>query len=89
MNYAGMTKQEKHAAVENAQSVEELDSMWLEFHRVGHAYESLLYAAVLRRKQQLGVELNEMEAANLNLMTVRADAGAKLPPIEGKLHGGR
>lgn len=88
MNYAGLNKQEKHAAVANASNVDELNEMWEQFHAEGYSLDGLLHAAVLKRKAELGAPLSDMEQATVNLADLRATAGAALPPIEGKLHGG-
>jgi hypothetical protein len=87
-DYAELTsKEDKQGAVDDADSVKELEAMWAVWEKRGYSKDGLLYAAVLERKQGLGVKLSEGDLERIELAEKRRAAGAELPPITGKRKG--
>jgi hypothetical protein len=83
-NYAGMTKDQRYAAIAAAGTLEELDAMWAEWRRTGSSPEGMLHAAVLERRAALGAELTDEEQATIELVQLRRDRGHRLPPARAR-----
>jgi len=78
------TTEAKIAAIETAETPEQLDAMWEAWAERGLSATGIMRARVLRAKQNLGVELTEAHAALVAEIEKRAKEGAKLPPIQGE-----
>lgn len=78
------TTEAKIAAIETAETTDELDAMWEAWAERGLSPEGVTRARVLRAKENLGAELTEEEAALVKEIEARAKKGAELPPIEGE-----
>lgn len=83
-NYAGMTKEQQYAAIEGAETVEQLDAAWAAWEAIGYSPDGLLRAAVLERKRSLGAVLSPVEQAQVATAAVKRAHGAALPPITGR-----
>lgn len=77
------TKEAKAKAVASAKSAAELDKLWTQLEERGHSRDGLLYASVLKRKQELGGKLSEGDIERIERAEAARAAGAKLPPIIG------
>lgn len=84
-NEAATTKEAKIAAIQTAASVKELDALWAKWEESGWSREGLMYARVLARKAELGVELTDDEVASVELAARKLARGAKLPPVSGEM----
>lgn len=88
VNYSALTrKAEKRAAIAGATSLEELDAMWSAWEKVGHSRDGLLYAAVLRRRLELGADLFAQDLERLDVAEGRIKRGRQMPRITGKMKG--
>lgn len=87
-DYAALTsKEEKAAAIKGAKKEAELDAMWTAWEKGGWSRDGQMYAAILARKQALGVKLSEGDRERIERAEQQRQAGAALPPITGKLGG--
>lgn len=82
--FATRTKEERIALIQELQTPAELEAAWSAWESRGWSRNGQLYAAVLRRKEELG-ELGTRERRLL--IEAEAEKGRSLPPIEG--HFGR
>lgn len=85
--FQAMNKEEKLAAVGDAEDIEDLDFMWEAWAERGYSETGQLYGAVLARKASLGYDLDEEEAARVAQIQAAAEAGAELPPVTGEMNG--
>lgn len=86
--YGAMNKGQKYEAIAEAETPQKLDSMWASWEKRGHSREGLLYAAVLKRKAELGVELDDEQQAAVELAELRKKRAKDLPKITGRPGGG-
>lgn len=86
-NYAGMNKEQLHRAIERAKGAEELDAIWKEVEPAGYAREGMVFAAILERRQTLGLVLADEDAALLETTRAARERGRNLPPIGGATGG--
>lgn len=83
-NYAGMTKEERYAAIAAAETLKELDAMWAAWRRVGASPDGMLHAAVLERRSALGDVLTDEEQATIELVQLRRERGRRLSPARAR-----
>lgn len=82
--YLGLSQEERAELIARTETEAELDEMWLAWERYGFSGAGILQGLVLKRKTEIGVALDEGEAALLKDITRRSAAGAKLPAIKGR-----
>lgn len=78
-------KDDRRLAVRRARTVADLDKMWLAWEARGMSKEGLLYAEVLRRKQDLGVRLPGADVARISEAEFRKELGKNMPAITGEV----
>lgn len=79
------TKEDRSAAIEDADSVEELDAMAAAWRERGMSPQGQTMARVTARKVELGHEPTAEEANLIRKAAKRRKENSKLPPIEGSL----
>lgn len=85
-DYAALaSKEEKLDAIASTKKEADLDAMWAAWEERGWTRDGQMYAAVLARKQELGVKLSEGDVERIELAEQQRQAGAALPPISGRL----
>lgn len=82
------TEAQKEAAVAGVKDVAELDRMWAAWESRGWSRDGIMYARVLRRREELGEELSPEDSARMARTMKAVDFGRRLPPIQGHMTRG-